>query len=108
MTALFRRLQFQLGHGLIRARPADGEYRLRRDDGVVHVAEPGDWAHGAGIDHAVLDEPIVDVDAHDLPEHHPIAWLAAGMERGQLHRLPMFALEGCRALLDARRLDEAA
>src|SRR5438046_1143268 len=66
---LLRGLELQLGHRLVDRGAIDGEHGLGRDDRVFHVAEPRDRAHGAGVDHAVLDEPVVDVDADDLAEH---------------------------------------
>src|SRR5262245_50952353 len=56
----------ELGHRVLDAWPVDRKHRLRRDHSVLHIAKAADWPHGAGIDHAILDEPVVDVDAHDL------------------------------------------
>src|SRR6266436_4677364 len=74
------------------------------NEGVVHVAKPGDWPHFADFNQAVDQNSVIDIDAHHLPDndgtHLPLSF---GVFQG--HRLDVFALMRNRRALDARGPD---
>ena len=102
-----RGLHLQFRYRLLGARTLDGEHRLRCHDGVVHVAEAGDGTHGAGVDPAVFDEAVIDVDPDHLADDDGIARLAAGPGGRSMVFQCLHSKRGG-ALLDARRLDHPA
>ncbi len=71
-------------------------------DRVVHVAEAGEGAVFVHLDHAVVDDRIVDIDADDLAEDDVVFDLGvAGRQARAEHE---FALECCQGFFDARWL----
>src|SRR5216683_5578241 len=86
-------------------RAAHGEAQFRRRAVVVVVAGAHDWPHGAGVEQAVTDEPLVDIDSDHLAEYHvAVRWMPLVV--GKRHRLHPFAFERTRRCRDPRRLDE--
>src|SRR5882672_10016 len=61
-------------------------------DGIVGVAAARDRRHRRGIETAVFDETVVDVDADDLPEHD-VAMRRLAVEIDHLDDLQQLALE---------------
>src|SRR5690242_7953017 len=75
------------------------------DDGVFVVAAAGDRLHRGGVEPAVLDEGVVDIDPDDVAEHHVAVHLAA-FEVVKADRLDPLALQRTGRGRDTRRLHE--
>src|SRR5260370_1273083 len=71
-------------------RPHHGEYLV--DHRILVVAAARERLHRRGIEPAVLDEAVVDMDADHLSEHH-VALRGAALEITQVDDLQQLALE---------------
>src|SRR5690349_17673875 len=92
--------------GLIRPDHLEHVFRLDLEI-IAAAAGADDRAGGGGLVDAVLDHGLVDMDGDDLAQRQPgVGLLAVGaLEADDVGYL---ALEGDRALADARHVDELA
>src|SRR5258706_7511351 len=73
--------------------PRERKFRFRRADEIIMIAGARDRPHRGGVELAVLDEIVVDINADHLSEHDVTLGHVAAEIR-QAHGLQPFAFEG--------------
>src|SRR5262249_38338611 len=87
-------------------RARERKFRFRRPDEIIVIAGARDRPHRGGIELAVADEAVVDIDRDHLTEHD-VALSDAALDVVQAHRLQPLAFERAGRIFYARRLHKA-